>query len=176
MTAFTLNDIDARTKTFADARSKLADLVTVFTGEKELLERKHMTAIRRQIARVAELQKEVEKAVDATPSLFKRPKTVLMHGIRVGFEKGRGKLVYEDVAKLISRIELKLPEKKDLLIKTTKKPVAKAIQQLTVEQLKSIGCQIHSAGDGVVVRAEDSAIEKLVKVLLKGADGDDDED
>jgi hypothetical protein len=54
----------------------------------------------------------------------------------------------------------------DLLIKITKKPIAKALADLDVSDLKRIGCRVEATGDIVVIASTDSEVDKLVKALL----------
>lgn len=162
------DEIAARAKVFADARDKLRQLVDALNEGLEQLKRDNLPGIRRQVTRVAQLQAELTELVRDAPEHFVKPRTLVLHGIKVGFEKERGSVTFEDADKVVELIEKKLPDLADLLIKTEKKPLKKGLQQLTVQQLKSIGCTVTDAGDRVVVQAVDSAVEKLVTALLKG--------
>ncbi|MDP3612591.1 MAG: hypothetical protein Q8R98_12115, partial [Rubrivivax sp.] len=90
--------------------------------------------------------------------------------IRVGFEKGKGAISFEDADQVVKLVKKKLPELLDQLVKTEEKPLKGGLKQLTVAQLKSVGCTVEETGDQVVVRAVDSDVDKLVKALLKGAE------
>ena len=165
----TMKDIEAQTKAYADARTKLAEIVSVLQDGLEALKRDNLPRIRRQITRLAELEAELKFAIDLAAELFVKPKTVVLHGIKVGFEKGKGAILFEDDDKVVALIEKRLPELAEQLVKTTKKPLKTGLAQLTVQQLKSIGCTVEEAGDQVVVRAVDKDVDKLVTALLKGA-------
>jgi hypothetical protein len=92
---------------------------------------------------------------------------VVLHGVQVGFEKGKGTISFGDADQVVALIEKKLPDLADTLIAVKKAPIKKAVAQLSAAQLKAIGCSITGAEDRVVVRAVDSAVDKLVAALLK---------
>jgi Bacteriophage Mu Gam like protein len=163
-----LDEITARAKAFADARSKLEEYVRVLADGIEQLRRDNLPKIRRAITRAAELEAELKQLVEASPEHFTRPRTIELHGIQLGFKKSKGTVVFSNPEKVVELIEKKLPEMVDILVKTEKKPLKGPLQKLTVQQLKSIGCEVKGAGDQVVVRAVDNDIEKLVQLLLKG--------
>lgn len=162
------DEIAARAKTFADARDKLQQLVDALNEGLEQLKRDNLPGIRRQVNRVAQLQAELTELVKGAPEHFVKPRTLVLHGIKLGFQKEPGSIAFDDADKVVELIEKKLPDLAELLIKTEKKPLKKGLQQLTVQQLKSIGCTVTDAGDRVVVQAVDGAVEKLVTALLKG--------
>lgn len=165
----TMNDIQARTKAFADARSKLAELVTVLNDGLEQLKRDSLPGIRRAIERAAEKHAELKALLDDSADLFVKPRTVVLHGVKVGFEKGKGRIEFEDAAQVIKLIRRHLPDQADVLIATKELPVKTALAQLSVKELKAIGCTVDDAGDVVVIRPVDSDVDKLVTALLKGA-------
>lgn len=170
-----LDQISNAARSFAEARNTLAALVTELNDGIEALRRDNLPAIRRAITRAADLQAKLKGLVEASPENFVKPKTLVLHGIKVGFEKGRGAVKFDDPAKVVELIRRKLPEMADVLIKSTEKPLKGPLQQLTVQQLKSIGCEVDATGDQVVVRAVESDIEKLVAALLKGREEDDED-
>lgn len=150
------------TKRYADARDVLAGYVST-------LEEK-IAAAKRAVARAAEREAELRAAVTAAPHLFEKPKTVELHGIKVGFRKGSGGIDWASDDEVVARIRkhFSAPEA-DLLIRTTEKPIAKALGELDVATLKKLGCTVEDTGDVVVIKATDSEIEKAVNALLKSA-------
>lgn len=165
----TMTEIEARTKAYADARNRLSEIVTELTDGIEALKRDNLPRVRRAIARTAELESLLKADLANAAELFTKPKSVVLHGIRVGFEKGKGAIQFEDEDKVVQLIERRLPELAEQLVKTTKKPLKTGLAQLTVQQLKSIGCTVEEVGDQVLVRAVDKDVDKLVGALLKGA-------
>ena len=167
-----LTDIESRAKSYADARAKLAELVDTLQQALESLKRDNLPKIKRQLTRAAELEDQIRAMVADSPGLFVKPKTVVLHGIKVGYEKGKGVIAFDDADQVLTLIDKKLPDLADVLTATQRKPLKTALAQLTVAQLKSIGCSVEEVGERVVVRAVDSEVDKLVTALLKGATAD----
>lgn len=165
----TMNEIETRAKAFSEARTKLAEFVAELQAGIDALKRDHLPRVKRALNRAAQLQTELQGLVADAPDSFVKPRTVILHGIKVGFEKGKGAIDFEDADKVVELIEKKLPELFDTLVQTTKKPLKTALKNLSVKDLKSIGCTVEETGDQVVVRAVDRDVDKLVTALLKGA-------
>ena len=168
-TAFTLDVIEARARRFADAREKIASLVTELHAGMEALKRGTMPQLKRAIAQAAEHHDQLKAMIEASPELFAKPRTVTFHGIRLGYMKGKGGVAWDDAARVVKLIEKHFPEQLDVLCKTTRKPVKEAIGNLDVAELKKIGCSVVGSGDVVFIKAVDSAVDKMVDALLKDA-------
>lgn len=167
-----LDKITAKAGVYAEARERLAAALSELKNAQEALLRDHLPTIKRHLRRASEHESELRALVEAAPQYFDRPRTIVMHGLKVGFAKGKGKVIFTDADKVVRLIEKKLPDLADVLIDTTKAPSKAAIAQLTTDQLKSIGCEVTGTGDVVLVRAVDAAVDKLVTAMLKSL-GDD---
>lgn len=165
----TLIEIEAHTKTFADVRAELADVVGALNDEIERARRKRLADIKRLVARCADKHAALKAAIEAAPDLFEKPRTHVFHGIKVGFRKGSGSVDWEDDDQVVRLIEKHFPEQLDLLVKTTKKPIKNGLLQLSVAELKKIGCTAEETGDVVVIKPTDSEVDKVVNALLKDA-------
>lgn len=163
-----LDPIDAKARVYSEARDRLAASVAELNEAIAALKRNQLPVIKRHLRRAFELENELRAMVEANPHLFVKPRTVVLHGVKLGFQKGIGGISFDDPEHVCKLIQKKLPELADVLIKNEPKPIKKALQQLTVQQLRAIGCQVEEAGDRVVVKAVDSAVDKLVSALLKG--------
>jgi hypothetical protein len=170
-----LNDITSLTRLYADAREDLAGQLTKLNEKIEALKREHLPEIKRLVARTAEREDVLKHAIEGAPHLFEEPRTIIAHGIRVGLRKGAGSVEWDDAAKVVELIKKHFPAQKDLLIKTTEKPKKKALLELSVADLKKIGCTAEETGDVVVIKPTDSQVEKLVTALLKDATEDEEE-
>lgn len=164
-----MTDIERQTKVYAEAREKLAGMVAELTDGLEALKRNRLPAIKRALQRAAEKEAELRAVIESAPDLFAKPRTVVMHGVKVGWQKGPGKIEFDDPDQVVALIKKRLPDQADVLVATIEKPVRKALQQLSVQQLKSIGCQVEGTDDVVVIKAVDSDVDKLVTALLRGA-------
>ncbi|MDP1860249.1 MAG: hypothetical protein Q8K82_16350 [Gemmatimonadaceae bacterium] len=165
----TLLDIESLAKGYADRRGLLADRLRALDHDLLLVKRKHMKELKRHVALVAETQLMLSEAIKESPDLFEKPKTRILHGIKVGFRKGKGKIEWEDDAQLVALIKKKFPDFVDDLILTTEMPSAIGLQELDAAELRKLGVTVEEAGEQVVVKAVETDVEKLVKLLLKGA-------
>ena len=165
----TIADIDKLTKDYADARQRLAGTVVDLEDKIESLKRQYLPGIKVQVAIAAEKKLALKNAIEDSKSQFQKPRTIIMHGIKVGFQKGKGKIEWEKdaEARIVLLIEKHFPDMTELLIKTTKKPKKKALGGLSVADLKKLGIQVEATGDSIVIEPTDSNIEKLVDRLLK---------
>lgn len=165
----TLAEIEKLTKDYADARNKLVDTVTTLNDKIESLKRQYLPGIKAQVSIAKERKLLLSNAVEDSPSIFVKPRTIIFHGIKVGFEKGKGKIEWSDDDQVIRLIEKHFPEQVDILIQTKKKPLKKALAQLSVAELKRLGVTVEETGDIVVIKPVDSDVDKFVEALLKDA-------
>jgi hypothetical protein len=170
-----LAQIETLTAAFAGDRKDLAAEVAQLNAEIEALKRKRMPRLKQLVARAADKYAALEAALAASPQLFEKPKTQTFAGIKVGFRKGTGGIDWDDDAKVCALIEKHFPKAAaELLIKTTKKPIAKALADLDVADLKKLGCRVEATGEVVFIKPTDSAVDKIVSALLKEAmEGDE---
>jgi hypothetical protein len=169
MSTHTWDDLDRLTKAYADQRTLLAERLTALERDLNGVKHKHMKELKRHVALTAECQTNLASAIDQVPELFQKPKTRIVHGIKIGFRKGKGKIEWEDDAQLVALIKKRFPDFVDDLILTTEVPSATGLQELDAAELRKLGVTVEEAGDQVVVKAVESDVEKLVKALLKGA-------
>lgn len=165
-----LDEIRARTAEFSRRRGFLARKVEELEAEVERLRRKAMPQIRNLVEATANARAELEAAIGANPQLFERPRTLIIDGVKVGLQKGKGGISFtldEDV--VVRLIEKHFPQSADVLIRTTKKPVKAALAELPAADLKKIGVAVTDTGDQVLIKPTDSEIDKLVAALLKDA-------
>jgi hypothetical protein len=102
------------------------------------------------------------------PELFERPRTMTLHGIRLGYAKGKGKITWEDDAKVVAAIRRTFArDTSDRLIAITERPVKDALASLPAAELRRLGVQVEEAGDYVFIKASDSEVDKLVAQILK---------
>lgn len=167
----TLTDIEQLTKRYADARADVARLVHALEDETRKARQRYLAPIKAAVATAHDAQGALKGALETAPELFVRPRTVTFHGIRVGYMKGKGGLTWDDDAKVVSLILKHYPaDQAEVLIKTTRKPVKSALEQLSAADLKKLGVRVEESGDVVFVKPQDAEVEKLVDALLKGSD------
>lgn len=168
-----LAEIGPAIKADGEARQLLAERVATMKAALDALHREHLPGIKRALNRVAEIDARARALIEQAPQCFVKPKTMVMHGMKFGFEKGKGKVTFDKPDAVVARIKKLLPEQTDLLIHTEEKPNKETLAKLPAADLKKLGCSVISAGDQVVLKPTDGAVDKLVAALLKAATGGD---
>ena len=163
----TLATIEGLTAIYKNARSIVADRVAALEDEIRDAHRRKVPGIKSALASAKDAQANLVAAIQSAPHLFEKPRTWTLNGIKVGYQKGKGGLEWDDDDKLVARIEKLFPDQKDILIVTKKKPAADALKQLEAKDLARLGVTFEDVGDYVVVKATDGEVDKLVKKILK---------
>ncbi len=163
----TLGQIEQLTKEYADARGRLCKTMRDLHDTIESLKRQYLPGIKLQVSIAKEKKDCLKAAIEDSPALFEKPRTIIITGIKVGFEKGRGKIEWASDEVVVRLIKKHFPEQADILIKTTEKPLKKPLARLSVAELKRIGVTVEETGDVVYIKPVDSEVDKLVEALLE---------
>ena len=165
----TLDDIERASKAYAEQRTRLGELVSDFNDEMIMLKKDHLPGIKRALNRAAEKQLALQQLIESAPDLFLKPRTVIFHGVKVGYIKQKGSIKITDEDRTVALIRKYLPDQVETLIRTVDTPHKPALVQLSVADLKRVGCTVIETSDAVVIKAVDSEVDKMVDALLKDA-------
>lgn len=168
--------IEDACKLARDARQTLANRAQALQDEIAGAQKRKLPGIRTAVAAVAEADAKVLAALQASPELFKRPKSVVFHGLQVGYKKGSGTIDIDDAGQVVKLIRKHLPDQFDVLVKTKETPIKAAIRNLTGAELQKIGVKVQSAGEVVFMTDATDGVDKLVAALLKGVEAEQEED
>ena len=163
----TLKEIELKAKHFADARARLAEDVRELQDIVEQAKRAALPTIKERVRQVKDHEAALRALVADSAELFVKPRTVTVHGVKVGYEKQRGRLLVANLDKTVKLIRQHFAGKFDVLVKTTHKLVKKAIGNLPADDLKRIAVQIDGTGDAIVVEDTVSDVDKLVSAFLE---------
>jgi phage host-nuclease inhibitor protein Gam len=164
-----IDQISKRAEVYAQVRALLAEKVTALNDGIAQLQRDHIPGIKKAVAKAAEAQASLQALIEAHPECFTKPKTQVLSGVKVGFQKGKGTISFDDADTVVARIKKHLPDQVDLLIRNKETPVKEALAQLSAADLKKIGVSVTEAGEQVVIKPVDSEVDKLVEAMLKSA-------
>ncbi len=169
-----IETIEQIAKEHAADRTLLTERVHALHEEMEAAKRRRLPGIKTAVCNAQDSRLRLRAALEEHRALFERPKTRVLHGIKVGFQKAKGKLLFDlEVEQVLKLIRRHLPDQVQTLIKSTEKPVKPSLLQLPAADLKRIGCSVVGTGDQVVIAPVDSEIDELVDVLLgTGEDAD----
>ena len=164
-----LSDIEKLTQTFSAGHDVLAGIVSELSAETEALRRHFLPRIRKAVAATAQAKLILHSAIEQSPALFEKPRTQIFHGVKVGFQKDKGGIEFEDADKVLALIHKIFGDDALAYIRTVESPDKKMLAELPVNELKKLGCTVADTGDQVVIKPTDSEVEKTVAALLKGA-------
>jgi hypothetical protein len=167
-----MNEIEVAAKRYTGARAVLKLLVMELNGEIEAVKKARLTAIRNAVARAAERHDALFALVDGGRSLFEKPKSRVLHGVRVGFVKKPGAIDIGDEDATLKRIKKMFADDEQtlaLLIKTKETPIKSGLGELTADQLKKLGVAVTNDADVPFIKPVDSGVDKLVQALLDDA-------
>jgi hypothetical protein len=131
-----------------------------------------LPGLRRQLTATADSRSRLATLVERAPALFAKPKTRVVHGIKVGFVKTRDALKYPEDEALVAAIRAKLPAQAETLIRVVETPVKDGLKVLDDVTLRGLGVLVKRGSDEVVVAPVDGELDKLVDQLLGKLDQD----
>lgn len=163
-----IETIEQHAKQHAAARSVLTERMKAYRDEVEALKRRKLPGIKSAVFEVSQTHFALHNAINTERELFDKPKTRVLHGIKCGLQKAKGKLSFRNAAGVIKLIKKHFADQAEVLIKSKETLVKKALQNLPATDLKKIGCTITETSDEVFIASTDSDIDKLVEALLNG--------
>lgn len=161
--------IETQARKYADARERIIAIASALNEAMTALKKSELPKLRRAVAAAAEQHDALKALIEDSPELFVKPKTLTLHGLRIGYIKGKGGIVWDNADAVVAAIQKQLPEQSEALIRWTGKPLKEAINQLDVATLKKIGCRVVDTGEQIIIKPVDSAVDKLVDALLREA-------
>lgn len=173
-----MEQIEVAAKKFSEARTALVLACSAMQVDLQGVKAKHIEKIKSAVAVAKSQHAEVAKLVQRSPGLFTKPRSVVLHGVKLGYEKAKGQLLIADPAKTIELIKKFFKPQKDILINTKETPVKKALSQLTADDLKKLAVEVTADGDVVFVKDQAAEVDKLVGAFLaeEGAAAEEDDE
>lgn len=162
----TLGTVERLAQGYATARTALADELAQLQADLESVKKTRMRKIKGLAAVAAEAEASLRAAVEQGEELFKKPRTLTLHGVKVGYRTAPGRIVWDDEETVMRLIRQRLKDQADVLIRENPKVSKDALKTLTAQDLARIGCRIEGAGDQVVLAMADDQIEKMLSKLI----------
>ncbi len=162
-----LTEIEKLAKDLAEARLNLRECLDEVETEVSAIKKKFLPAIRRAVEKAAQRHEALRQAVQEAPDLFIKPKTVIFHGVRLGYRKSKGGISWEDEDQVLKLIKKHFPDDWETYVKVTESVMKSALEGLSVADLKKIGVTVTETGDEVFIKPTDSEIDKMINAILK---------
>lgn len=161
-----LGDIEKLTQEYSETTKTLSTVVKELQVKVHLVKRGYLEKISELAKEAAEKRVLLNDAILESSGLFVKPRTLVISGVKVGFQKKKGKIIIINTAATVKRIKEKLADKADVLLKTDEKVVKAGLNNLSAGDLKKIGVEITADADEVLIKSSDDDIEKFVDALI----------
>lgn len=125
-----------------------------------------LPGLRRRAEAAKAARMDLVGAIAEDPSLWARPRTRNLHGVKVGLRTLPGRLDIDEPTAVL-RIRELMPERERDLVAVRTSLVKQAVKRLSGEQLAAIGGRIADLGEEIVVAIPKDAVDKLVEALLE---------
>lgn len=161
-----LKHIEHGCEALAEDRRVLAKNIATLNNRIASIRLDYMPEIRKQADEVAHTRGAIHFLIETNRALFEKPKTRTFADIKVGLQKQKGSIVIKDEAKTLALIALEYPEKIDVLAPMKRTISKAALNNLTGAELKKLAVEIEADTDEVIIKPQDSDVEKAVAALL----------
>ena len=142
--------------------------VAVNDADQELarVRRRHHQGIKRAVDRYVRARGVLLDFVREHQELFRRPRTRVVEGVKVGIRKQKGKLVIENAGRVVERIERRYGSEAEHYLATTVRPLKSALEKLTAQELKALGVRVTEDPDAPVADPVEGDAERMARELI----------
>lgn len=152
-----LQQIESATLEFALARQRLHTLVADLNAQIEQLKLARHATLHAATSELAQRQDELRGLLAASPELFVKPRTATFHGIKVGWQKGKGAIEFTDPDRVVTLIHRHYEAAEaTALLHITERPDKEALAKLSVTLLRKLACTVTETGDQIIIRPMES--------------------
>jgi phage host-nuclease inhibitor protein Gam len=162
--------IEGAAKALATARDEVHSRLATLQADIDAAKRQRLPGLKKAIARMRDAHAELQSLVAAARQLFAKPKTRVLHGLKLGWVKQPGRVTIADEDATIARIRKRLPDRFDEFVAVKYSVRKDAVSALPAEELKRLGIAIEADTESPVVKAVDDDVAKLVKALISDAE------
>lgn len=170
-TKFSIEEIDTLARVARKARTLLTDRVASLQADLAAAQKRRREGIIDAASQAAQAEAELLAAVQSSPELFVKPKSMILHGLKCGYRKGSGSVEWTiDDDKLIERLKKRfgdLSPEVEQCVEVVEKIDSDGLRELDGKDLAALGVTIEGTGDVPFVKAADTELDKLVKAILK---------
>jgi hypothetical protein len=162
----TILEIEKMAREFSDSRKILRERVETLDDHIRSLKKRYLPGIRSAVEAAKERQASLSAAIKESKELFVKPRTMILFGIRFGFEKQKGTLSWADKSAVVKLIKKLFPDSWETYVKIKETPMKKTLATLPSADLKKLGFEVTDTDDAIFIKPVDSEVDKLVDALL----------
>lgn len=164
-----LAEIEKLAGDYSASSKELQNEVAEMRTKIEDVKRFYLERLRPMAARTAQDRAILSAAIQQNPELFVRPRTFVLHGIKLGLQKQKGELEIADEATTIRLIRKLFPHEEEVLIQVKESVIKSALNSLPAGDLKKIGVTIGHDTDAVLIKNTVGDVEKFVSKMIADA-------
>ncbi len=168
-TAITLADLESLALSAQRAHQLLTEEIAALEDALTTTATSHRRVIQSAVGKARSTLAKLYEAVEAAPALFEKPKSRVIHGIKVGYAKAPDTFTVPNEEETIAAIARLLPALATVLVKRESSIVKGALKQLDQEMLLQLGVLVTAGENEIICRPVDGDIDRLVNALLKVA-------
>lgn len=156
----------------AESDAALAAAVAACDAETRAVMKRHLDTIQLRAEAVAEAKRELLAEIDINRSLFDRPKSRVLSGVKLGLRKDADTLDLggKDEA-LIARIRNQMPNLVPTLIREKSELVKNAIKALSSKDLQKLGVRYVVGADRPFAAMDKSNAEEMAEAIVRTMGG-----
>lgn len=172
----TLADIERLAAEYAANDEALSLENTLLAAEISALIRARMPAIRGRIEAARNARHALKTAIESAPGLFTKPRTRVLSGIKLGFQRLQGGVRYpaDKEPAIIAQIKTLWPERVAELVRSAESLLRKGLEKLPAADLRRLGVAVVPPGDVVLTQPQAADPVKTAEAILNAwapADG-----
>ncbi len=165
-TNHTLNDINRVLSEYAVAERRLSTLAAGARAAVARVTHQYEDEMRAAMTTMNNCRADARAMVESNPALFAKPKTRVLHGVKIGLRKRRGRLVINNPAKTIAQIEREYHDPAGYLIQVKKVLLKTGLEKLSAKELKRLGVEVQQDTDQAVFYPVADDVDGIVEFLL----------
>jgi phage host-nuclease inhibitor protein Gam len=162
----TLAQIETFTQSYERESVTLESMISDLEKDLEAAKQKHLRNIKRQAGVVANCEAELRSLIESGAELFTKPRTITVHGVKVGYTTSTGRLEFDDEETVIALIKKFRKDDADSFIRRKESVNKDALKTLEIADLRKLGCVIEDSGDVVVLKRVAGDVEKIINKLI----------
>ncbi|HAX49654.1 MAG TPA: host-nuclease inhibitor Gam family protein [Ignavibacteria bacterium] len=166
----TMEQVEVACREYSEANDNLNEIKSQLETEVEAIKARYYRKVKSAIDHVVSKHSDLSELVSESRDLFVNPKTVIFHGVKVGYIKGNDVLEVKKPKVTVELIkDLYEEDFQKTLIKVTETPIKDAIKQLEPDEIKDLKCKLIPGKDEIHISTVDTEVDKLIDSLTKQA-------
>jgi len=158
--------IERQVAAYDQENQNLELMIAELEHDLEAIKNKHLRGLKKQAGVVANLEAQLHSSIESAPALFNKPRTITIHGTKIGFVPSVGSVAWNDDDQVCTLIKRHFKARAAEFIKTEETPKKDALRSLSEADLAKVGCHIEGAGDHVLIKRVAGDVEKLINKLI----------